>query len=134
MSRKLKQGNADEFMRGTNVTPVKVDELSGGNLMKIEQTTPSTIDEIWEATEPGIQRANFLEEAARELVTALHNQFAESVVITRVFVTVPFDTLPKTNKKFVENLVKSAGVSSALEGTVPVLSLPDSRRSLIRTG
>ena len=91
--------------------------------MKIEQATSSTVTELWADVEPRVQEAKSLEEAAQELATALHTEFDESVVIARVFVTVPFDALPPTNKAFVQNLAESAGAASDLKATTPVLSL-----------
>ncbi len=91
--------------------------------MKIEQTTSSTVTKLWTDLESRVQQSKCLEEAAQELATALHTQFDESVVITRVFVTVPFDALPSTNKEFVQKLAESAGAVSELKTTTPVLSL-----------
>lgn len=91
--------------------------------MKIEQTTASIVSELWTTVEPGVEQAKCLEEAAQELVTALHKQFNESVVLARIYVTAPFDTMPPTNKTFVQNLAESAGAESDLKVTTPVLSL-----------
>jgi hypothetical protein len=91
--------------------------------MKIEQATGATITQLWTTLEPRLQQSKLLEEAAQALATALHTQFSESVVLARVYVTVPFDGLPPTNRAFVENLAESAGQATALKGTTPVLSL-----------
>jgi hypothetical protein len=91
--------------------------------MKIEQTTSSTITEVWANLEPRIQQSKCLEEAAQEMATALHNQFTESVALARVFLTVSFDSLPPTNNEFVRKLAELAGAASGLKGTTPVLSL-----------
>jgi hypothetical protein len=91
--------------------------------MRIEQATGATITQLWTALEPRIQRSNLLEEAAQALATALHTQFSESVVLARVYVTVPFDGLPPTVREFVEKLAGSAGQTNALKSKTPVLSL-----------
>jgi histone H3/H4 len=91
--------------------------------MKIEQTTSFAVEELWAKAEPRIQKSNCLEDAAQNLTTELHNQFNESVVIARVFFTVPFSDLPPTNKDFVKNLAESAQAASQLKDTTPVLSL-----------
>lgn len=91
--------------------------------MKIGQATSSAVADVWAKVEPRIQQSKFLDEAAQELVTALHTHFTESVVLARVFLTVPFGSLPKTNKEFVQKLADSAGAASGLKGTTPVLSL-----------
>jgi len=91
--------------------------------MKIEKTTSAIVSEFWPNIEPRIETATCLEEAAQETATALHKQFAESVVLVRVYVTVPFEALPPTNKTFVQNLAASAGAESELKAATPVLSL-----------
>ena len=91
--------------------------------MKIEQTTASTITELWTKVEPRVKQSKSLEEAAQALATALHTQFQESVVLARVYFTVPFGALPATNKAFVQKLAESAGAASDLKAATPVLSL-----------
>ena len=91
--------------------------------MNIEQVTSSTVSELWANVEPGVEQSSCLEEAAQELATQLHKQFDDSVVLARVYVTTPFDTMPSTNKTFVQNLAESAGAESDLKATTPVLSL-----------
>lgn len=91
--------------------------------MRIEQIASSTIKQLWDDLEPRVQQSNYLEDAAQQLVAELHTQFDESVVIARVFLTVPYGALPSTNKEFVEKLGKSTHAASELKPTTPVLSL-----------
>ena len=62
--------------------------------MNIEQTTASTINDLWTGVESQVENASYLEEAAQALTAAMHQEFGDSVVIARVFFTVPFDNLP----------------------------------------
>ncbi|MEJ2031526.1 MAG: hypothetical protein P8Y63_00455 [Deltaproteobacteria bacterium] len=57
------------------------------------------------------------------MVSELHRLFDESVVIARVFVTVPFDELPDANKEFVKSLAETSEAGTEIRGTTPVLSL-----------
>ena len=91
--------------------------------MKIEQATSSTIGALWERIEQDVKRSTHLEQAAQALVTALHAEFNESVVLARTFLTVPFDALPASNQGFVRNLAESAGAQSELQAETAVLSL-----------
>ena len=91
--------------------------------MKIEQATSSTVNDLWSQIESPVQAAGRLEEAAQELVSVIHRSFEESVVVARVFATVPFGSLPESNQEFVRNLAESAGAAEDLTDTVPVLSL-----------
>ncbi len=91
--------------------------------MRIEQITSSTVNELWAEVQLYVEQSEFLEEAAQELATALHKWFEESVVIARVFLTIPFGGLPPANKEFVQKLADSAGTASELRAITPVLSL-----------
>ena len=87
--------------------------------MKIAEATPETITGLWGRLEAGVGSAPFGEEAAQQLAAQIYEQFSESVVIARVFLTVPFDRLPPPNKEFVKKLMQSDGPP----GGTPVLSL-----------
>ena len=91
--------------------------------MKLEQATAATIAQLWASLEPRLHQAKSLEEAAQAMATALYMQFTESAVLVRVYVTLPFDSLPPTNRAFVQGLAKSAGAAATLKGATPVLSL-----------
>jgi hypothetical protein len=91
--------------------------------MKIEQSSSATISELWTKVEPSVKQSQSLEEAAQAVAEALHAQFEESVVLTRVYLTSSFDALPQTNKDFVQKLAESAGSASELKAATPVLSL-----------
>jgi hypothetical protein len=91
--------------------------------MKIDEVTSSALAELQASVGPQINESSCLEEAAQRLATVLHTRFEESVVIARVFFTVPFDRLPQANKDFVQKLAESAGAASQLKPTTPVLSL-----------
>ena len=94
--------------------------------MKIADASPYRIAELWTSVESQVQRSSYLEQASQELATAIHEQFAESVVIARVFLTVPFDALPPASRRFVQALTDSAHSSdprAELKPATPVLSL-----------
>jgi len=91
--------------------------------MRIAEATASTVSDLWTQLQPRVESSQYLEKAAQELASALHTQFDESVVIARVFVTVPFDALPEANRDFVRKLAESAGVAESLKAGTPVLSL-----------
>src|SRR5262245_41987728 len=88
--------------------------------MKFEQANEATIAQLWTAVEPRVEQATSLEEAAQALAKALYVQFAESAILTRVYVTVPFAVLPPPTRAHVQAL---PGAAAALTGTTPVLSL-----------
>ena len=91
--------------------------------MRIGETSPSTVAELWAKLEPQVEQAKSLEEAAQTLATLVHTCFQESVVLSRVFLTVPFFGLPPTDEQFVRKVAESAGVGSDLKRATPILSL-----------
>jgi len=95
--------------------------------MKIGEATAETIAELWGKVDPQIEKSRCLEEATQALAATLHTHFAESVVLARVFLTVPFLSLPPANEAFVRELAQSAGAAADLKATTPVLSLIGTR-------
>ncbi len=91
--------------------------------MKLSDATSMTVSSLWADLEEKIQKAGSLEEASQELAASLHRKFEESAVLARVFVTVPYESLPSANRNFVENLADSAGAKSGVRPATPVLSL-----------
>ena len=91
--------------------------------MKIDKATSAVVAELWDQVVPKLRQAKSLDEAAQELTTTLHTQFSESVVLARVFLTVPFDSLPQANQQFVSKLAESAGAGGQVKGDTLVLSL-----------
>ncbi len=91
--------------------------------MRIAEASASTVSDLWTQIQARVGNSQHLENAAQELATAVHSQFDESVVIARVFVTVPFNALPESNKDFVRKLAESAGANEDLKPGTPVLSL-----------
>ncbi len=74
---------------------------------------------LWEKIGP----QQSFEDAAQECVSQLYKEFSDSIVLTRMFLTVPFGLLPESNKAWVEGLAKKMGVFSRLTQETPVLSL-----------
>lgn len=64
-----------------------------------------------------------LEAAARAYSALLYEEFKESVVLSRLFATVPKRDLPASRAKFVDALARSAGVADTIDDTTLVLSL-----------
>jgi hypothetical protein len=91
--------------------------------MNVQQASAATVTDLWSRVEAQAAAAGFLEEAAQALAAALYAQFKESLVLARLFVTVPFAELPKANQEFVRRLAEDAEGPADLKPTTPVLSL-----------
>ena len=92
--------------------------------MRIEQATDAAIGDLWRTLEPRLETVDFLEQAAQQLVTAIYERFEQSVIIARVFVSVPFADLPMPNQEYVRKL---AAAGSEITLDTPVLSLVATR-------
>ncbi len=90
---------------------------------RIEQTRLSTVANLWSEVEPRVMAAECLEKAAQAMVAGICEQFNDSVVMARAFVTVPFIGLPGPNRQFVRGMADVANAATDLKQTTPVLSL-----------
>lgn len=91
--------------------------------MRIGKVTPSFMAALWADVEPGIRAASTLEAASQILAQTVFQQLQESVVLARVFLTVPFDGLTPVRRRFVQDLAGQCGVGKSLRTATPVLSL-----------
>ncbi len=91
--------------------------------MHIGETTPISITDLWASVEEGVRQSEHMETAAQQLAEALHGRFGESAALARIFLTVPFGSLPSANQSFVRSLAESAGAGASLTASTPVLSL-----------
>ena len=65
----------------------------------------------------------YLEDAAQEYMNILCDELRESIVLARMFATIPYSKLPDKNRAFVSDLVESKNLGSMLTENTPVLSL-----------
>ena len=63
------------------------------------------------------------EDAAQTYTAALYEAFKESIVLVRLFVTVPYEKLPIPNRKFVDHLALSKKDRQLIHDNTLVLSL-----------
>lgn len=68
-----------------------------------------------------------LEQAAQKVTDTLYEKFSNSIVLARVFATMPFGALPDTNRTFVEKLAARQNISNLIRYETPVLTLLGTR-------
>ncbi|MCC6746853.1 MAG: hypothetical protein IT371_04295 [Deltaproteobacteria bacterium] len=92
--------------------------------MNLNDCTSACVRELWERFAEGNPSgpAN-LEEEAHRLVAGLYERFAESLVLARGFLTVPYSHLPERRQRFAHGLAEGASVLPALVAETPVLTL-----------
>ena len=70
-----------------------------------------------------LRECTSLEAAAQRLVESFYEEFSDSIVLTRCFVTVPYRNLPATSQIFVDELARSKSITAEIKNETPVLSL-----------
>ncbi|MBI5494852.1 MAG: hypothetical protein HY904_07465 [Deltaproteobacteria bacterium] len=91
--------------------------------MKIAGVDRPALGRTFDALQAKMHGCASLEQAAQACTDGLYTQFKESLVLARVYASVPFRSLPAPNKAFVEALLSSKGVPHLLKPETPVLSL-----------
>jgi hypothetical protein len=94
--------------------------------VRFNEATSAVIDDLEKRTEEELSSAESLEAAAQRFCDILYETFQESVVLVRVFATVPFDALPSANRTFVQRLAGERA-RDVLKAKTPVLSLLGTR-------
>jgi len=69
-----------------------------------------------------LRRCDSLEAGAQELTQIIYGEFSDSLVLSRLFVTVPYCALPAVRQEFVDVMAQSRGANEVHDET-PVLSL-----------
>ena len=92
--------------------------------------TISALDNV-KGLERGVQKAargqSSLDVAAQQLTSYFYDQFRESILLCRLFATIPFGQLPAANQQFARELAQSAGVQGLLSDDTLILSLMGTR-------
>ena len=96
-------------------------------MSKISDVTVSSVTALRGEIEYGIRNCTCLEDAAQKYTGILYEEFQDSIVLVRLFATIPFKNLPVPNQRFVTNLAASAGISSLINDRTLVLSLLGTR-------
>jgi hypothetical protein len=96
-------------------------------MAKIGEIADAEIAHFIQRTEEQIRGCAVFEEAAQKLTDCLYREFKDSVVLARVFVSVPFEKLPSSNREFVKNLAAAKGITPLLKDQTLILSLAGTR-------
>jgi hypothetical protein len=91
-------------------------------LMKLSEVTSANVTELLQQA-AAIRGQPAAEGVAQRLTEILYKRFEESLVLTRLFATIPMGRLPTPNRDFVNRLASSAGISELVNDGTMVLSL-----------
>ncbi len=89
----------------------------------IDEMTKEESIELQESIFREINKCGALAHAAQKYTELLYDRLQSSIVLCRLFVTQEYGRLPETPKKFVDDLVASAGCTGMLKNKTMILSL-----------
>jgi hypothetical protein len=89
----------------------------------LSNCSPGEIRDLIDRVESELKNCVRLQEAAQECARLLYEEFEESIVLARVFVTLPFRALTPRGKSFVTELAGTKNLQHLLQDTTQVLSL-----------
>ncbi|MFN2453191.1 MAG: hypothetical protein ABR577_03125 [Pyrinomonadaceae bacterium] len=89
----------------------------------LNKYSPVEIRNFRERIQAELTGCAHLQDAAQRCVRLLYEEFEESIVLARLFVTLPFRSLPARDKSFVEDLAGAKNITPLLHEKTPVLSL-----------
>jgi len=91
--------------------------------VRIEERRDADFGSFWAPVEAALERAKSLEEAAQTFCERFYAEFAESAVLVRAFVTLPFEALPAAENAFARGLAAAGGNAPQLVPATPILTL-----------
>ena len=94
--------------------------------MFVKDVNNDVIASLQKELESSLPLCSTFEEAGQKFTNLIYSRFSNSIVLARLFITVPFEKLPNSNKNFVKDLTSNKGVSHLLNDKTSVLSLAGS--------
>ncbi|HEX8128662.1 MAG TPA: hypothetical protein VF527_06120 [Pyrinomonadaceae bacterium] len=85
--------------------------------------SPREIRDFRERLQNSLGTCGHLQDAAQTCARLLYEEFSESLVLARLFVTLPFDALPARDREFVAALADAKEITPLLGEKTQVLSL-----------
>lgn len=98
--------------------------------MKFTQLNHAMIAQKFLDAVNDINTSGYFEDIAQQYCEALYKQHEESIVLTRIFITRPFETLPRDIKDFTTGLAETVGVLDQIGPDSPILSLAGTKGRL----
>ncbi len=92
-------------------------------MASISSYSADDLEKLKEKLKARYPSCTFFEHAAQKFAETLYSEFSSSVILARVYVTIPYGQLPSFNKAFVNNLAKAKNISNLINANTPILSL-----------
>lgn len=98
--------------------------------MKLSQATPAIVRETWNQASSFASERPYMADVLTGAIAALYATFADSLVLARAFLTVPYHLLPPRQQESARDVASSVCLESLLGPHTPVLSLLGTRGEL----
>jgi hypothetical protein len=98
--------------------------------MIINKATPSALCGLWNERKRSLSDHPYIAEVATALINGIYEEFEESLVLARAFLTIPYKSLPTHQREFAAELARSVQLEDLLAPHTPVHSLVASRGRL----
>jgi hypothetical protein len=98
--------------------------------MKLSQATPATIRDAWLGRASTVAARPTIAAVAEAAASGVYEKFADSLVLARAFLTVPYSVLPGRHRSFAKAMARSAGLGELLVPHTPVHCLLATRGRL----
>ena len=82
-----------------------------------------TIKQLKQRIERLLPPCSSLEEAAQKFTNLLFEEFQDSLILVRLFATIPFGQLSESHQRIIVELAETEGIESLLQEETPVLTL-----------
>jgi len=96
-------------------------------MSRIQNYPLSSMNALFDKIHDELSKYKYLEEAAQKCVDTMYREFEESIVLIRLYATVPFKQLPASNQEFVIKFGNSKGITPFIKDDTRVLSLLGTR-------
>jgi len=89
----------------------------------LSRSTPHDLLDVQDRLRAYLQATTSLEAAAAACVRSLHGEFSESIVLARLFVSLPFATLPEALRRKAWDVVETQALHGFVNDRTPILTL-----------
>ncbi len=96
-------------------------------MTKISTANSTSLRPLLEQVKQKTKGCKTLDEAAQLLSDIIYEEFRDSLVLARVYATVPFSELPATNRTFVTIVATTNDIMPLIKDDTPILSLLGTR-------
>ncbi len=93
---------------------------------RLSDATPADYDVLLEEMRR-LAAGSCVQETAQEFVDRLYGRFGDSLVLLRLFITLPCDRLPEEDRRFVDRRGRDTHTSRLIHGATPIFTLLGTR-------